>query len=957
MIARYQSIPTDDRTNLGNLFRALHFKANLRRLRTIHRTGERPELIGKTNREHHKRNFEKSAFSNHSGAHEMDDNASNEMRLTTDERKRIELQRKVLEKELAKRERSEKRRSNEPDYEEVFRAREREENKILLSNDSESEVSLADVQYRKRQLMELKVERELRPIAKAYGVSTTGTKEKLVDKIIEHEKKTMAMTEGFNEGSVIGDARGWRNQRTMNANDRDDENYSQTERSKILKDTYGFGNSTSTNKKKSNDDNNSAWARDDDDDEEDGYDDYTDERFKDERDDAIYEIERENPNLVLSKDVTKKSTEDDFERRYKMINGLREVAQMKVGLERDTTLILKAIASAIEEFYKKNARRSAYTTLDRAKRGLLFGRGIDVCADIDVENGNFRLLVRVLGRNGTIEREYDDAHFFDKWMRSGGRKRLTDLVQVLNEHMKREASYKVTEYYNEYMIGEVVTGIARVRGYDDEWLLDLPDGATARLPREEQIPGIASDFVQGAKVCVLVLSADENQFAAGEKAPILVSSAVAGLVAGVLTAQVPELRDGKCEIINIARIPGKCTKVLVKSNDRENVSVSDTFSGRINLARELICSTGEEIQIIDFGDGKLTNIVQAAISANVECISAKMVKSAIYLVDGGRVSIKRKQTTSHDIVDEFDDIDNDDEEGLLLTGPGDDFVDNRATEAEETISGDGYGSSIVTDEDDIYISNQKIREYARVEAIVAREDLPIAIGTSGTNVRLCASLCRCFIEIFTEDGERTSKDADQYSYSNTNYATNSRRNYNDNDNNDRRSSSRYNNNNNNNNKNKNRNNNNNNNDTNRNERWSEDLSWNRDNDDDYNETSSNYMDKSSFYDDLIGTLEDESWRAQPKGKPMNLTEDDISIEIEALTKQIAQNRREQAIEDASKESKDQEKFARMEKLEFDDEDDEYEEEYIQHDGDEQIDGDDDFYDSLWVAEDEEELDD
>ena len=117
------------------------------------------------------------------------------------------------------------------------------------------------------------------------------------------------------------------------------------------------------------------------------------------------------------------------------------------------------------------------------------------------------------------------------------------------------------------------------------------------------------------------------------------------------------------------------------------------------------------------------------------------------------------------------------------------------------------------------------------------------------------------------------------------------------------------------------------------------------------------MDKSSFYDDLIGTLEDESWRAQPKGKPMNLTEDDISIEIEALTKQIAQNRREQAIEDASKESKDQEKFARMETLEFDDEDDEYEEEYIQHDGDEQIDGDDDFYDSLWVAEDEEELDD
>ena len=48
----------------------------------------------------------------------------------------------------------------------------------------------------------------------------------------------------------------------------------------------------------------------------------------------------------------------------------------------------------------------------------------------------------------------------------------------------------------------------------------------------EQIPGSASDFVQGDEVVVLVLGVDDNQYAAGQKAPVLVSSAVAGVVAG-----------------------------------------------------------------------------------------------------------------------------------------------------------------------------------------------------------------------------------------------------------------------------------------------------------------------------------------------------------------------------------------------------------------------------------------
>ena len=85
----------------------------------------------------------------------------------------------------------------------------------------------------------------------------------------------------------------------------------------------------------------------------------------------------------------------------------------------------------------------------------------------------------------------------------------------------------------------------------------------------------------------------DNQYAAGHKAPVLVSSAVAGVVAGVITAQVPELRDGKLQIVNIARIPGKSTKIIVKANDPE-VNVREMCLG-VNYERidrvKLVCTT------------------------------------------------------------------------------------------------------------------------------------------------------------------------------------------------------------------------------------------------------------------------------------------------------------------------------------------------------------------------------
>ena len=881
-------------------------------------------------------------------------NVSESMRLSmAAEREALEAQRKSFEAELARRERAKQRKSDEPDYAALFREEEKRLNESLLKEEGggdESSASEADVAFRRRQLMLLKVEKELKPMARGYGVSPSGTKAKLVEKILEHEMKTLAMTSEFNEQDVVDGASSWRKARSVTdgtkAKEKEGENWTQTERSRMLKDTHGY---KSTHNKEENKDKEGeeeeeedTWSRGADDEENDGFTSYTDTRFGREVDDSIYEIECDNPHLVLSKDVKKRATEQDLERRYAMINGLREVAKSKVGLERDSTLILSAIASAIEEFYTKKARRSAFTTLNRARKGLLFGRGIDVVADIDVDKGNFRLLVRVLGRNGTIEREYDDAAFFDKWIRSGGRKRLTDLGKILNEHMKREVSYKSAEYYDEYMLGEVVTGTARARGYDGEWLLDLPNGATATLPAPEQIPGPASDFVQGDEVVVLVLGVDDNQYAAGQKAPVLVSSAVAGVVAAVMTAQVPELRDGKLQIVNIARIPGKMTKIVVKSNDPE-VDLIRAMVGEngelIERVKQLICSGDEAIHVIDFKDGRLSKMVQRALYP-ATCRRAKMVKKPIFdRVDFERVDERGNVYKDKDIelptqtlmdgeeveeANEFDDFDDDEEEGLLTNNVTDDKIGERQN--EEPIS-DGYGSTNVTTDDDYYAEHVKYREYGKIQAMISQDDVLKAIGRNGMNVKLAAAVCRCFIEVITEDGE--SRDYSGFGErrdiigsfhdNNTPFgnSSNRKRDFDDDD-----------------------------------DRWSEDLSWNRDNFAYDNETSANYNDSSSFYDDLIGTLEDESWRDVPQGKPMDLTEDNISMELDALNEQIRKNREEDDertnnMASSKEDERDDPLFAKMEALEFDDEDDD---EF--YDEDDEDDSDDDYYDDIWDDEDE-----
>ena len=75
---------------------------------------------------------------------------------------------------------------------------------------------------------------------RGYGVSPSGTKAKLVEKILEHEIKQRVSD--FNEEDVVEGASSWR-RRGVDDESRGEKEESGRKRngSRMLKDTYGFG--------------------------------------------------------------------------------------------------------------------------------------------------------------------------------------------------------------------------------------------------------------------------------------------------------------------------------------------------------------------------------------------------------------------------------------------------------------------------------------------------------------------------------------------------------------------------------------------------------------------------------------------------------------------------------------------------------------------------------------------
>jgi N utilization substance protein A len=454
---------------------------------------------------------------------------------------------------------------------------------------------------RRAELSALTVEKGLKPLCRGYGLKLGGSKGALLERVLAHEvanKADMAPME-----AVVERASAWRSTRIVAVD--------------------GEANAAVERRAKAQSERRASaggWGRGEDEEDEEGDDRYDDawgaewNRTDDVEGSMAYlqDIEARYPELVRA---DAKVSKDDLARRIAIVDGLRSLAKEKKGYEADTGLHLEAIARAIERGYR-DMRGSALNILQKESK-----RRIDVSVDIDVARGRFAVLAQVVGRAGTVEREYDDTKFFTFNIRRQNRMRT--LIRYLSEEIKQGVARKATEDFVE-KIGTVCDGRLRFRSETGAWMVDIDGGAAGVIPENEQLQLVNDQpLKQGDTVTAYVLDVENNLYTGRERTPVVLSMTIPDLVVGIVKSVVPEVARGDIEIKAIARVPGRTTKVAVQVAPGSSCwDAIETCVGqdmeRLRVIRER--AGGEVVHFINWSDDP-----------------AEVIKAALYPADVKRV--------------------------------------------------------------------------------------------------------------------------------------------------------------------------------------------------------------------------------------------------------------------------------------------------------------------------------
>ena len=304
--------------------------------------------------------------------------------------------------------------------------------------------------------------------------------------------------------------------------------------------------------------------------------------------------------------------ERSLERRSAIVTALRTLATEREGFESDPRVHLEAVSRAIERAYR-NMRHSAFAKMD--------DRGRDVCVDINVATGTLAILAQRVGRGGTVEWEIDDTEAFLE--AHSKRHQIRKLAFAFTEEINEAVSAAAAESYLA-RDGEMVEATVVAQGRDGEILLKLKDGAFACLPPEEAIPD--KRYAQGDRVCALVIGVEPRTWAADKRAPVLVSCGIAGLLAEVLKAEVPEVADGSVVIKGVSRVSGKMSKVAVAAGDLSDRSAVDPVlacvgaeNARLRAIRERL--GGEVCQILPWREDPEAFVAEALFPAVIQRVT------------------------------------------------------------------------------------------------------------------------------------------------------------------------------------------------------------------------------------------------------------------------------------------------------------------------------------------------
>lgn len=310
-----------------------------------------------------------------------------------------------------------------------------------------------------------------------------------------------------------------------------------------------------------------------------------------------------------------------------------DILENERGVKKE--VVLDALKEALEKSYKKNYLspdsivrvdidpKTAHITLHEIKTV------VDDVEDEDIEisleeaqeiNPNYQV--------GDIIESAVSPEVF-------GRLAAVQTKQILRQKI-REAEKE--SLYNEYIDkkDEIITGtVDRV----EERFAIINIGSNVKtgayLPASQQIPG--EHLKEGQKIKVYVSNVDQGP----KGVQIDVSRTDTGLVKRLFELEVPEIYDGKVEIISVSREPGERSKIAVYTTMEEIDAIGACVGQKGMRVKNIVDELdGEMIDIVEYSKDPATFIKNAlSPSAVIHVDVNEDEKSALVIVPNNQLSL------------------------------------------------------------------------------------------------------------------------------------------------------------------------------------------------------------------------------------------------------------------------------------------------------------------------------
>ncbi len=202
------------------------------------------------------------------------------------------------------------------------------------------------------------------------------------------------------------------------------------------------------------------------------------------------------------------------------------------------------------------------------------GSDYEVSVEIDPKKGDVTVWVykKVVENVTDPDREIsvDEAKKIDPAVKVGDSVRVpvpfTDfgrsvVYKIQNVFLQKIREAEKQHIYRDFQekVGEIISGT--IQKVDKTGVYISLGKAEALLPPEEQIPG--EKYKQGGSIKALVLRVEDQR----RRPQVILSRTHPDFLRRLLEFEIPEISEGTVEVKAVARIPGKRSKVAVRSKD------------------------------------------------------------------------------------------------------------------------------------------------------------------------------------------------------------------------------------------------------------------------------------------------------------------------------------------------------------------------------------------------------